>query len=115
VLLVREPEGGCGGTCVTASVMTEVGFAVGSAVGMVDMDTGVVVCVILGTCVGETVIGEVGGAEVVVFVATALTEVLVVGIADTPGRGVPGRDCQRELSPSRVAGPAIGVPVICAR
>ena len=114
VLLVTELEGGCGGTCVTARVMTVVGSAVGSVAGMVVTIVGAGVCFNVGNCVGDTVVGGVFGVEVVVFAATAVTEVIVVETAVTPGSCVPDGDCPRELSPA-VAVAAIGVPVTCAR
>ena len=96
--------------------MTEVGSAVCSAVGTVVIGVGMGVLVVVGTCVAGTVAGGSVGAgvvaEVAVFVATAVNSGAVVGTGVTPGSGVPGGDCIREmLSPVPATGPANGVPI----
>jgi hypothetical protein len=92
VLLVKELEGGCGGTCVTASVMTDVGLGVGTVVGTVVVGVGRSVPVIVGTGVIETVAGGGVEAEVALLVAIAVTTIPVAGIVFTPDRGVPDED-----------------------
>lgn len=111
MLLVKELEGGCGGTCVTARVMTEVGSAVGSAVDTAVVGVGGGIRVVVGTGVEGVVDGREVGAGVVAegtfSVATAVTAVPIVEIGVTPGSGVPVWDCGRE-----VRSPA---PVTCAK